>query len=480
MSWTAKSAANGKSTAGGVTGSPESATASLTVAAGDLILVAVGAVNYQSGFSCSDSAGNTYTQRAIQNAVSSAYAGAIFSATAATAGPITITGASTLGSATIVAFNASCAGTPTFVASAEAAAASTTFATGNLAWTGNALLFAALIESAASGGWSISSPFSAGAASLDETSGFAGVLVGYDVNNTSSPTNPTFITTNGQGASALAVAFVEVTGPTTATLSGPTSGAVGQQSTAYTVTLNAAATAAVTVTPSSSVPGDTFQATAGGGNVAAITIAAGSSTGTFYLTPIASAAGNRNISITASPTLTYSGSPAPYDAIGAPPAGYVQFDSWVSGLPSGAASSATAVPRAYNGSSIGSISSSYYFVGPIVESSDDPGAYGCRVAVAPAQLPAGSTLRVAWTVGGTPIVDPSPQPASNLLDGGLSWGQALNQVLAGLAGILGNVPTSGAGTLYFGGAGTSSNNRIAMGVDGSGNRTSIAHTPPVA
>jgi hypothetical protein len=77
-------------------------------------------------------------------------------------------------------------------------------------------------------------------------------------------------------------------------------------------------------------------------------------------------------------------------------------------------------------------------------------------------------------------VDPSPQPASNLLDGGLSWGQALNQVLAGLAGILGNVPTSGAGTLYFGGAGTSSNNRIAMGVDGSGNRTSITHAPPIA
>jgi hypothetical protein len=50
--------------------------------------------------------------------------------------------------------------------------------------------------------------------------------------------------------------------PTAATLSGPSTGFVGAQSTAFTVTLNQpAAPGGVTVTPASTNGSDTFQAT---------------------------------------------------------------------------------------------------------------------------------------------------------------------------------------------------------------------------
>jgi hypothetical protein len=101
--------------------------------------------------------------------------------------------------------------------------------------------------------------------------------------------------------------------PTSATLSGPTSGIVGVESTAFTVTVDQpASTGGVTVTPASSIGSDTFRATSGGGNISTVTIPAGSTTVTFYLTP-GGTAGNRSISITTSPSLTYSGSPIIYD-----------------------------------------------------------------------------------------------------------------------------------------------------------------------
>src|SRR5271157_4907906 len=101
---------------------------------------------------------------------------------------------------------------------------------------------------------------------------------------------------------------------TTATLRGPTSGNIGSQSTAFTVTLDkAAGYGAITVTPASTGGSDTFQATSGGGNVSTVTIPAGSTSVTFYLTP-GGTAGSRDISITTSPSLTYSGSPLTYNA----------------------------------------------------------------------------------------------------------------------------------------------------------------------
>ncbi len=108
--------------------------------------------------------------------------------------------------------------------------------------------------------------------------------------------------------------------PTAATFSGPTSGAVGVGSTAFTVTVNQPAwTGGVTVSPASSVGSDTFQATSGGSNVASVTIPAGSTTVTFYLTP-GSTAGNRSIAITTSPSLACSGSPITYSAAAVPTA----------------------------------------------------------------------------------------------------------------------------------------------------------------
>jgi hypothetical protein len=97
--------------------------------------------------------------------------------------------------------------------------------------------------------------------------------------------------------------------PTAATLAGPATGAIGQ-STAYTVTLNTAATSTVTVTPASTIGGDTFQTSPSGGNVTTFTIGTGQTTGTFYVTT--TSAGLRDISIATSPTLTYVGSPIGY------------------------------------------------------------------------------------------------------------------------------------------------------------------------
>src|SRR5208282_5953740 len=111
--------------------------------------------------------------------------------------------------------------------------------------------------------------------------------------------------------------------PTAATVAGPTSGVIGVESTAFTVTVNQPAlTGGVTVTPASTSGSDTFQATAGGSNVTSVTIPAGSTSVTFYLTPGGSA-GNRSISVTTTPALTYSGSPITYSAAAPPTAATV-------------------------------------------------------------------------------------------------------------------------------------------------------------
>lgn len=95
---------------------------------------------------------------------------------------------------------------------------------------------------------------------------------------------------------------------TSATLAGPVTGIDGTQSAPYTVTLNhLAGYGGVVITPASTGTGDTFQATSGGGNVTTITIPAGSSSGTFYLTP--NTAGSDSVSITTNSSLTLTGSP---------------------------------------------------------------------------------------------------------------------------------------------------------------------------
>ena len=112
---------------------------------------------------------------------------------------------------------------------------------------------------------------------------------------------------NGYTVTGLPIGFTaSTTAPTTATLTGPTSGTTGSPSTNFTATLDhPAGVGGVVVTPHSSVGGDTLTPTT-------VTIAQGASSGTFTLT--ASTGGARNISITTSPALTYSGSPIVYTA----------------------------------------------------------------------------------------------------------------------------------------------------------------------
>jgi len=101
----------------------------------------------------------------------------------------------------------------------------------------------------------------------------------------------------------------------------------GPKCTAFTVTVNEpASTGGVTVTPASTNGSDTFQATSGGSNVSSITIPAGSTSVTFYITP-GGTAGNRSISITTSPVLTYSGSPITYSAAAVPTAAMLSGQS---------------------------------------------------------------------------------------------------------------------------------------------------------
>ena len=97
--------------------------------------------------------------------------------------------------------------------------------------------------------------------------------------------------------------------PTTATLTGPTTGTTGSASSNFTVTLDAPATSTVTITPAGTVGTVTF-------TPATPTITAGNTSTTF--TANADTDGTHSISITTSPTLTYSGSPISY--VTSPPA----------------------------------------------------------------------------------------------------------------------------------------------------------------
>lgn len=93
---------------------------------------------------------------------------------------------------------------------------------------------------------------------------------------------------------------------TTATLSGPTSGSCGFESTSFSIDLDGVApTGGVSVAVVSSVGGDTITSTP-------VFIPAGGNFGQFTLTP--STAGSRNVSITTTPTLIIAGSPIAYTA----------------------------------------------------------------------------------------------------------------------------------------------------------------------
>ena len=103
----------------------------------------------------------------------------------------------------------------------------------------------------------------------------------------------------------------------TATISGPSSGSVLVDSTAFTVTLSAAAPSGGTIVSLASTgSGDVFQATSGGSSVTSITIAQGQTTGTFYLVP--GTTGSRTITPTAT-GITFTPTTESYSAIDTTP-----------------------------------------------------------------------------------------------------------------------------------------------------------------
>jgi len=118
------------------------------------------------------------------------------------------------------------------------------------------------------------------------------------------PTNAAYLNSGHDGANIGAVDNT-LFDPTTATLSGPSAGVVSVASTDFTITLDHAATAAVTYTIASTVGGDTI-------TTSPVVIAIGQTTGTFTITPHTVA--SRNISFTNDRSLTLAGSPIAYNA----------------------------------------------------------------------------------------------------------------------------------------------------------------------
>ena len=164
------------------------------------------------------------------------------------------------------------------------------------------------------------SPITYNASSLIIPAGSTSVTFYVTASGTAGNRNISIMTSPSLTYSGSPITYDAVAVPTAATLSGPTSGTVGIESTGFTVNLNQPAwTGGVTVTPTSSAGTDTFQATPGGSNVTSLTIPAGSTSVTFYLTA-SGTAGNRSIAIMTSPSLTYSGSPVTYSAAAVPTA----------------------------------------------------------------------------------------------------------------------------------------------------------------
>lgn len=96
-----------------------------------------------------------------------------------------------------------------------------------------------------------------------------------------------------------------IAAPTTATLTGPTSGSVGLASANFTVTLSASTGSSTTITPSDGGNGGTF-------SPATPSIASGNTTATFTYT--AASSGTKPISVTVSNGYTVTGSPISYVA----------------------------------------------------------------------------------------------------------------------------------------------------------------------
>jgi hypothetical protein len=333
----------------------------------------------------------------------------------------------------------------------------TTASSGSVSFTGNGIVLGATIRNSAGGTGTPGSGYT-----LDSSYDFvSGTHFGQDVLyklNASSPSTPSVGYASSATWSMLGYAFVET--PTKATVTGPTSGANGAQSTVFTVTLDVAApTGGVVVTPASTGSGDTFQATVGGGNVTTITIAAGQTTGTFYLKP--GSTSWRSVSITTSPTLLYPGSPAPYLS-----GTSRTYFSTVSGLAPGL-------------STVG-----YTVLNPAgtvlaVRTSNGVAAMGGGVYGAAVPLPFSGAYAIRWDDAGTPT-SYGADPVSPLVieTDGMELGQLAGLLRAYVGGKSSGFSISGATAgQYLGADGATS--RISGACDAYGNRTSTTLNPLV-
>jgi hypothetical protein len=323
MSFTVVQTAVGNAT--GASSSPVTASFGSAVTAGNIIVIIPQAIVQTNapGLTWSavgDNKSNSYTQEYTHN-ISASSGGQwdtidFWLALATTGGTgVTVTATpSTSANLDLFALEISYSGlTPIFVGSNQQGAASpgTSLSTGNITVAGNGLVIA-VGNSFQLGNLTVGGGYTQ-AGVITGVSGVCQGLCQYLANTSTTPAAPTM--TNGGSSPWFMAGFSleEVAGPTMATLAGPSpsSGLVGQQSGAFSVTLDVQAPfGGITVNLSSNGSGDTFQAVVSGSNVTTVTIPAGQTSVNFYLTP--GTTGTRHVSITTTPTLTIAGSPVTY------------------------------------------------------------------------------------------------------------------------------------------------------------------------
>jgi hypothetical protein len=340
----------------------------------------------------------------------------------------------------------------------DATGTGTTASAGSLTYSGNALVVGSTVLTSSGGTATAGSGYA-----LDSTTDFSngvhfGQQVVYKLNDSSGSSTPSVGYASSCSWSMVGYAFVE--GVSRATLSGPTSGAEGAQSTAFTVTLDVAApSGGAVVTPSSTGSRDTFQASLGGGNVTTITIAQGQTTGTFYLTP--GSTSWRSVSISTSPSLTYPGSPATYFSGTAR-----NYFSTVSGFAAGLSTVGYMVLGSDGTTKATRATSGVVSLGN--------GGYGALVP-----LPFSGAYAIRWDDGGSPANYAFDTLVPLVIDtDGLELGQLMGLLRAYVAGKTTGFGSSGATSGKFLGA-DGSTTRISGPCDQYGNRSSPTINPLV-
>lgn len=150
----------------------------------------------------------------------------------------------------------------------------------------------------------------------------------------------------------------------------------------------------------------------------------------------------------------------------------IHFDSYITGMGSGFAGSATVTPKTWNGTALSTPTTT---LGTIVEDST-LGNYWCRVAYGSADLPVGSVPVVVWLVNGVTKTDPSPTLTSAVVESGYTALQSLALVASRLLGITGGLPASPWTSQAMG----SATPRVSLTFDANGNIITSTLTPPTA